>query len=157
MKYSTFESEIRKWASSYWEDKVAIQTPYGQTIKPELVFEGGNDPNPKDRSAYWGRLTIEPDYTFQSAFSNHAGENYSRKFTSEGFVFVQLFAPRNEPNSFFYLAPFAELVQEMFLTDRIECVLFRNASINKLPPEDAYHRYIVRSEYTFDERKGVLQ
>lgn len=127
--------------------KPAIDTLLGYV--PNLVIQGvqspGKQPTDKIHLRFSQQTVIEEQATL-------AGSDLKRRYTTDGLVFVQIFSPIASLNDYANGLKVAELVKSAYRGKNTEnCMWFRNTRIQELPPEEAWFRVNVVSEYTYDQ------
>lgn len=116
---------------------------------PEVRWPGVEEPEKPDASVYWARVSQQTVDEGQSTLRNgDAGQRY----TTDGLIFVQVFAPKSDSEAMTILRRLAIIGRNAFRGHTTSGkVWFRNARINELPPEDKYYRLNVVAEYEYDE------
>lgn len=118
---------------------------------PDVLFPGDERQAPEPTDAYWARVTLLPNDTEQTGFSNGAYGPNNRRYTSYGLIVVQIFGPRQNPDVADKLALLAQCAQRAFRKETANGVVLRNASFRPMLPEPIWEGMIVQAEYEFDE------
>lgn len=116
---------------------------------PTVIVQGIGEPWKQPTDKLWMRFSqqtvIEPQATL-------AGNDLKRRYTTEGLVFIQIFSPKNPTTEYDKALNVAQLVKNAYRGKESEnCIWFRNTRIQELPPEEAWNRINVVSEYTYDQ------
>jgi hypothetical protein len=114
-------------------------------------FERGEVPK-----KYWVRLSSQQVTSPQSAhiMTDEPGAS-PVAYDTNGLVFVQVFAPMSEEDSYRKGELIATLARDIFrAVETPSGVWFRNARFNELDPDGKHYRWNVKVEYQFSERKG---
>ena len=93
----------------------------------------------------WARASILPATTRQTL----AGEVGTRRFTEEGTVVVQVFAPVGDGSTACLNA--ARVVRNAYRDARNADVWFRNVRINKVGSSGGFNQFNVRATYSYDD------
>lgn len=111
---------------------------------PVIRFAGIELPSiPK---TYFCRLVMQPVADRQSSFRQTDG----KRFRASGIVYIQIFAPKNDPQAYERLRGLSAFAQRRFRS-AIDCISFVNVRINDAPPEQSFIRQNVIAEYAYDE------
>lgn len=126
--------------------------PQAQTLlgyKPFVVYQGLESAEKSPTDKVWMRVSQQTVLESQATIS---GNDLKRRYTSDGLLFVQLFIPKQAPELYDLALKVAEVVKRQFRGKQTEnCIWFRNARIQELPPEAAWFRINVVAEYLYDE------
>ena len=120
---------------------------------PEVRWQNVEEPGTPDSSKYFARITMQPVDEYQSTFRN--GEN-GQRYTAQGLIFVQLFAPKSESQAAEELRNLAQMVKAIFRghTDA-DNIWFRRSRINEVAPNttdnEKFYQTNVVAEYRYDE------
>lgn len=120
----------------------------------DLRYQGRELPNiPR---GYWGRISTQMVTSQQSAHTMPDGPEASPiEYETNGLVFVQVFAPMAEPDSYRNGDLLAAYCVDIFRrTETASGVWFRNGRFNELEADGQNYRWNVKVEYQFTERKG---
>jgi hypothetical protein len=122
------------------------------------IFKDAWDPRPAvyddvpgnipTSESIWARASIRPATGRQSSLQ---GEQGNRKFTTEGTVMVQVFAPVGDGSTACKLA--AQEVRDAFRDARNSGVWFRDARVNKVGASGAFTQFNVLVTYSYDETR----
>ena len=106
----------------------------------------GDKPGTKPPSeALWARATIQHATGDQSSL---AGETGTRRYTEEGTLTVQVFAPVGDGSTECYRA--ATLVRDAYRDARHPNVWFRNARIQEVGASGAFDQINVLATFSYD-------
>lgn len=110
---------------------------------------------------YWGaesgqiptghfcRFSMQPVDENQSTFRNR---EFETRYTSEGLIFIQLFAPRKDDQGAEHLRLLAQIAKSAFRGTSLGCgIWFRRVRANILEPEHNYFRTNVIANYIYDD------
>ncbi|WLJ71042.1 hypothetical protein [Sphingomonas phage Kimi] len=125
-------------------------------VEAELRFQGDEKPGLPGSDKFWGRASTQLVTTRNSAhiMSNEPGASPA-EFTSNGLVFIQLFAPM-KTGAYGKMELLAEQLQRCFMAANTNSgVWFRNPRINELTNDNTWYRWNVVSEYQFNQVKGT--
>lgn len=119
---------------------------------PTLYWPGIIPEDTPDASKYWGRVSQQTVTEEQSTLSNDEGLPGSKCFTINGLIFVQLFCPVSDVSAMQTGRLLAVVAKKAFRGKTTSSgVVFRNARINELSPENNAIRFNVVAEYEYDE------
>lgn len=118
---------------------------------PLIVWQNTNYDAP-DGSKAWLRFSEQLVSDSQATLSSDENKPGSKRYDSDGLVFVQLFMPRSVGSSGDDGRKLGEMLRNSFRGVRTaNGVWFTNARLQPLPPEDLYFRYNVVAEYHFSD------
>lgn len=143
--YVSALDEIIQAVKLAWEAKSTAICGY----IPELKLPGIDSGTIPDASKFWARLSTQGVNSEQSVLSESIVKYGSRRYETNGLVFVQLFAPKRS-DSQAKINQLSMLLQER-LRQKTENVILRNARIKELPAENGCLRINVIADYQFDE------
>lgn len=105
---------------------------------------------------YWLRVSTQQVTSPQSAHIMRDDPGQSPvEYETNGLVFVQVFAPMSDEDSFRKGELIATHSRDIFrAVETPSGVWFRNARFNELDPDGKHYRWNVKVEYQFNERKG---
>jgi hypothetical protein len=127
--------------------KPAVETVLGYPW--EVVYQGVMLPDKVPTDKVWSRISQQTVLEEQATLS---GNDLKRRYTTDGLVFVQIFIPQTYPQDYGRGLQVAELVKTAYRGKNTDnCMWFRNTRIQELPPETAWFRINVVSEYTYDQ------
>lgn len=107
---------------------------------------------PTSPQGYWIRPTTIMADEVQATLSDDVGAPGQKRYNSAGILIVQMFAPKTELNSDWWLLDAATKVQKTLRqASGKHCVNFRNVRIADVTPEDQFYRYNVIAEFEFDQ------
>lgn len=110
----------------------AAATLLGYT--PDIRWPGVPKEAVPDKTKLWARVSLQIVTDTQTALANANGQ---RMFTANGLLFVQLFCPRNQPESIDNGRSIATDLQTVFRTNGISGeVWFTQAKFVELPETD---------------------
>lgn len=136
---------------SVWEAKApAIVSPL-----PEMRWQGVEEAGLPGALKFWARASTQLATTRQSAHIMPDGPTGSPvEYSSNGVVFVQIFAPMKARDSYAKGELLAALAQCMFMaTETSSGVWFRNPRINELPSDGTWYRWNVIADFQFNQVK----
>jgi len=139
--------------------QVAIDSMFGQFVTawkagaaaivgyvPEIRYQGISKQSIPDTSKYWCRLSEQTVLENRAAIGN-------KFFESNGLVYVQIFAPQNDPQGFQNARALANLARDAFRMQN-PLVRFINARATKVPDEDGFYRFNTVTEYDYMEARN---
>jgi hypothetical protein len=130
---------------------LGAQSIVGGTYLPRVYFVGVGPYGPRDNSQVWCRISMQTVNEPQSALGSNVGTEGNRRYTVDGLVFVQIFCPKLIVNGQNICDRLAVLAKNSFRRGSTGEVIFSNARIQELDPEEQYLRINVVSEYEYDE------
>lgn len=114
-----------------------------------IVVQGVEAVSKVPTDGFWLRLSQKTVNEEQATIS---GSDLRRRYTSEGLGFVQIFIPKTRAADYAKGVQLAELIKSAYRGKSTDnCMWFRNTRIQELPPEDAWFRLNVVTEYQYDE------
>lgn len=130
-----------------------------QTVLPQTVpiigeqlitiYQGVEAPGKIPSNKFWARLSQQTVLESQATLR---GGDLKTRYTTDGLIFVQIFGAKDKPQNYEKLTKLAALIKTAFRGKQTDgCIWFRNTRIQELPPEDAWFRLNVVSEYQYDE------
>lgn len=127
----------------------------------EVRYQGKFIKEAPDASKFWMRLSTRNLTSRQTAFvspdmANAQGSGKGPKVHEErGMLFVEIYAPLNDPEAFERAGKLAELVQDVYQNAETSSgVWFRSVRINDLNDDGKSYRFNVVGQYLFDKVKG---
>lgn len=146
--YIDARNEINSLFYEAWQLKAAAIAGY----LPEIRWQGVQYRSLPDGSKIWGRVSIQTVFEEQTTLSTCEGKPGQKRYTASGLVFVQLFCPKSDTESYAKGGKLAKIARDAFRGKSTPGkVWFRNARINEIPPEELYERYNVVTEFEYDE------
>jgi hypothetical protein len=146
--YITAIDSIFEAFKAVWDEDTTAVVGY----VPAVYWQGIEEPEKPDASKYWVRLSQQSVNETQKTF---VGENSKKRFQNDGLVFVQLFCPKVDSQSFQIGRELAVVARDAFRGKVTSSgVWFRNARIKELSDEEGYHRFNVVADYQFDEMEN---
>lgn len=137
--YALFFEAWKAGAAEFNDGEVPV-------VKWPYKFDGKG--NPVD--SVWARVSRQTVREGQAALVN--GENGGRVYTSDGLLFVQIFAPLNDAKAGWRLLKLAMLARDSFRGQSTPGgVWFRNMRIQELPADAKSYQIKVVTEYQYDE------
>lgn len=116
---------------------------------PEVLWPGVEFNQKPENSKFWCRVGQTTVGSPQISFNSDTG----RRFTTYGLFLLQLFCPKNIPNSITLGRALANSVVTGLRAKKTpNGIWIKNPMINELPNDENYYRFNVISEYEFDER-----
>lgn len=140
-------SEILSLFKLRWEENASAVL--GIVDTPHIEYPGIDVGFLPTGNEWWCRISFQTPVTEQGSFCENVVISGSRRFTTYGLVFVQLFAPKGNA-SFVGINAIGNFVQKVF-RERTPNVVFRNAKVVDLPSENGCLRANVVCEFEFDE------
>jgi hypothetical protein len=118
------------------------------TYQPIVVYQGVEPTSAVPTDKLWVRISQNTVLENQATL---AGNDLKRRYTSEGLIYIQLFIPKTV-GDYTKGVNAAVLIKNGYRGKQTSsCMWFRNVRIAELPPEDAWFRLNVVSEYQYDE------
>lgn len=117
---------------------------------PEIRWPGREEAETPPNEKYWARVSQQTVSDKQASITADV-QNGKRRFTGEGLLYVQIFAPMTDPFGYKNGEALAVLARSAFRGSDTANVIFRNARINNLDPDGKAYRFNVVSEYEYDE------
>ena len=130
--------------------KAAVDTngPLIVGYVPETVYQGVDKGEKTPLDKFWQMAQVQTVDEEQTTFRSSSAKRY----TTYGFALFQLFAPRNDAESWLKLKEFAKAIRNGFRGKTTPGhIVFRNARCQELTPEDTFHRINVVVEFEYDE------
>lgn len=150
LTYPQATDEIK---SFFWSDWNSVKTSSIVGYVPKVFWQGITEPDPPDSDAFWARFSIQTVFEEQSGLS---GGDLSRRYTTSGLIFIQIFCPKSESRGFEFGQQLASVGRASFRGRSTPGgVWFRNVRINELNPEQLCYRFNVVSEFEFDEYANI--
>lgn len=117
-------------------------------------YQGNERGDPPKK--YWVRISTQQVTSPQAAHIMRDEPGASPiAYDTNGLVFVQVFAPMSDEDSFRKGELIATKARDIFrAVETPSSVWFRNARFNELDPDGKHYRWNVKVEYQFSERKG---
>ena len=116
---------------------------------PPIQWPGFDTGDIPDAANFWCRVSTQGVSSVQSTLSENVVINGSRRFKTIGLIFFQIFAPKRANSEVLTIA-LAKIVQDT-LRKSTNNVIFRNATLKELPPENGAIRKTIVAQYEFDE------
>jgi hypothetical protein len=128
-----------------------LATPDVVESVPEIRWQGAEQAELPDKSAYWCRVSTQTLFEEQSTL-NDVAQVGKKRYSNSGLVFVQLFCPMTDSQATEKGRALAVIARDAFRGQATSHgVWFRNARIVELPPEDDTYRFNVIAEYLYDD------
>lgn len=123
------------------------------TYDPEMRWEGMEVATKPGSGKYWARSSMEFDHETQSTLSNCVLAQGRRRFRIEATLYIQVFAPKNVEGSKQKGQLIAELLNDALRGKSTTpgAVIFYNASVKTLKPDNEFHRWNVQVDVEFEE------
>lgn len=117
---------------------------------PDIRWPGVEEPEKPDCGKYFSRISQQ---TVNESQSTLADDSSIQRYTCDGLLFVQIFAPRSDSQSMENMRALAMSTKNVFRkhTDSGN-IWFRNSRIEELPPEENFYNFNVVAEYQYDEK-----
>jgi len=116
---------------------------------PLIKWDGIDDGTIPDANKFWVRVSTQQVDSRQATLCENVVTHGSRRYETNGVIFVQLFAPKRK-DSMEKAKLLCALVQNTFRKSTTN-VIIRNARIQDLPSDNGAIRKNVVAEYQFDE------
>lgn len=146
--YSTAISEMAKLFKAAWLANSGAIFGY----VPAVQYRGVEPPGKIDRSKVWAAFTTQNVDEGQNSLSTCVDQPHKRMYGGAGLVIVQLFLPKTVDNAEFLGRELAEVGRNAFRGKKTAGgVVFYNARVNDVTPEELFYRYNVVAEYEFNE------
>lgn len=120
----------------------------------ELRYQGLIYPNDPDRAKYWARLSTLYTRNRQSTLSTNTGVPGGKRYTVEGYIYAQIFGPRNNQDAWMKCQQLAKLAQKALrkpMASSVGNVWFYDAIVENLDPEENWIRFNTMARFTYDE------
>lgn len=119
---------------------------------PEVEWYGRENGIKIDRSKVWARVSTQNVTEGQDTLSTCVEVPYQKRYSLAGLIFVQLFLPKTVDNAVVDGRKLAKVARNAFRGKKTDGgVVFYNACIKDVPPEDLFYRFNVVAEYEHDE------
>jgi hypothetical protein len=119
---------------------------------PEIRWPSNQQREIPDGAKFWARVSQQTLDEEQATLSNCMSLPGKRKYTVEGLIFVQIFGPRFEDESWTKCQKLAEIARNAYRGQTTASkIIFRNARIKELEPEQLFERFNVVVEFEYDE------
>lgn len=120
---------------------------------PEIRYGGVDNPTKPDSSKYFCRISIQTVDEQQSTLSSAVKAEPGRRYTTNGLIFVQVFAPLSDSLSDRNGKKLSELAKKAFRGKATAGkVWFLNGRVqDNLASEEQFARFNVVTEYQYDE------
>ena len=115
---------------------------------PEIRWQGVEENSKPDKSKFWVNIYQQTILDQQSAFCGNGEKTY----TNEGLVFVYLFCPKSTNDGMTNGRKLSIIIRDCFRSKRDKDIWFRNSKIEELPPEAHFYRFLITSEYQFEDK-----
>jgi hypothetical protein len=123
---------------------------------PEIHWQGVEKRGLPDANHTWLRFSQQTVDERQSTLSSDVFQFGEKRYSIEGVLIIQIFAPKSEMRAWENCGKYAQIVKNMFRGQGTQnCIWFRNARIQELPQEELYYRMNVTVEYYYDEVSNV--
>lgn len=120
------------------------------TYQPDTRWQNVQKPDPPDNDKYWFRTSQQTVISQQSTLSNDV--QGGRRFTTNGLLFIQVFAPMSDPESPNTGGKIAAMLRDAFRAQNISAnIWYRNAQVKELNPADSSFRFNVVTAFEYDE------
>lgn len=123
------------------------------SYNPEMRWEGMEVPTKPGSGKYWARSSMEFDHEQQATLSNCVTAQGKRRFKIEAILYIQVFAPKNVEGARDKGQAIAELLNGALRGKSTipGAVVFYNASVKTLKPDNEFHRWNVQVDVEFEE------
>lgn len=142
--------DARDAMCSLFRDQWAARAPAVVGYLPDVVYPDDTVTEIKDGSKYWARISFATVTEYQATLRGANG--VSRRWTSEGLVTVQVFAPMSEALGARNLRKLAPIARDAFRGTKFAlCGWFRRARVVELDPDGVFNRSNAVAMYQYDE------
>ncbi len=145
------EDEMRALFKAFWDANTASIVGY----VPEVRWQGIEKKATPDGSRFWCRFSTQEVVENLNSLSDCVQADGQRRYEHGGLIYVQIFAPKAEANSFRKGKQLAKVARNSFRGKSTSPgnVWFRKARINEIPSPDVAvtYQFNVVIEYSFDE------
>jgi len=146
--FTEARDEINSLFFAKWKAETAAIVGY----VPEVLWHNVQSRDIPNSSKYWARVSQQAVLESQTTLSTCEGKPGQKRYTADGLVFVQIFAPKQLGNSAQFAGKLAEVARNAFRGKSTPGkVWFRNARIIDIEPEDQFYRFNVVAEFQYDE------
>lgn len=143
--YTEAVDQILATVNTAWQSSTTAVVGY----VPDIYWQGVEEPKKPDLTKYWARVSQVGFNDEQSTLRNGDSE---QRYTTNGNVYVQIFAPKKDSLGMTNGRELATIARNSFRgTTTDGCVWFKNARIVELDPEESFYRLNVIAEYEYDE------
>lgn len=118
---------------------------------PEVRWQGVEGKEKPPVSGYWCRVSTQSVIEQQTSHKSGLAPDESRRYTSSGLLFVQLFCPMSDAQAMDKGRRLAMLARDAFRGKETNNIWFRNCRINELPPDENAYRFNIVVEYEYDD------
>lgn len=138
--------------NTVWEDKASAIIGY----TPEIRWQGVPDDTLPGGDKFWMRASTQNVLTKQEGHRMpDAPDGSPVVYRTTGFVTLQMFAPKTDPEDYARGELLSEVGQCMFMaTETGGSIWFRNPRINELKSDGTWYRWNVIADYQFNQTKG---
>ncbi|AMW36131.1 minor tail protein [Xanthomonas phage XAJ2] len=153
LSYEHAVNEILKLFLDKWNSETAAIAGY----VPKVYWPGVQVASAPDPLKFWCRVTIktvqEPQTGFSACIEEDGTQSKSAsRFTASGLVFVQLFCPKNHPDSMLIGRRLAQTAKLAFRAKKTpNGVWFPEVTATELDSEELYNRFNIVAETQYDE------
>lgn len=117
---------------------------------PNVVYPWDTVTELTDAKNYWARISFRTVTTYQATY--RGAQANPRRWTVEGLVTVQFFAPMVEEMGARNLELLSPIGRDCFAGQKTaDCVWFRRGRIQELDPDGKWHRANAITVYQYDE------
>lgn len=154
MSPQTARKEIFALIKAAWDDKAPAIV--GAATAPEIRYQGVEKGALPGADKYWMRAGTQMVETGQSSFAVTEHTARGVRYTTDGIVILQLFAPMSAVDGYAKGELLAYAAQCMFMAANTPSgVWFRRPRINELDNDGTFYRWNVFADYQFDQAKGI--
>lgn len=119
---------------------------------PEVRFQNIVNPGKPDSSKYWARVSVQTVDERQTTLSSAVKLEPGRRYTTNGLIFIQVFAPLSDVAAGRNGQKLADIAKKAFRGKTTPGkVWFLNGRVQELPSEEQFARFNVVTEYQYDE------
>lgn len=117
---------------------------------PEVRWQDQEEDDKPAKDKYWCRCSINTVDTQQATLSACVIEPFKKRFETEGYAYVQIFAPKSDARAKQLIGQLAMIAQKAFRKTS-PSVWYLNATIKELPAEELWFRRNVVAEFGYGE------
>ncbi len=148
VQYDQVRNQIFKLFTDAWN----LNSSAIATYIPEIRYQGDQERATPDGSKFFVRISKNTILEEQSTLSDCTMQPGKKRYTASGLVFVQLFCPKSDTQSFVKGEQLAIIARDAFRGKTTAGkIWFRNARINEIPQEHLFYRFNIIAEFEYDE------
>jgi len=117
---------------------------------PEVRWQDQSEPDKPAKDKYWCRCSVNTVATEQSTLSTYVTAPFKKRYYTEGFAYIQIFAPKSDAKAKQLINQLALIGQKAFRKTS-PSVCYLNATIKEIPAEEQWIRRNVMTEFSYGE------